>query len=217
MSPKDLDKLFRNALGEGQATPRPEAWARVAHGLPQVQRKRRILWWPYAAAVSVALAAVGTWWMTHSRLEVAPSQQLTASNQQLAASNRQPATSNQLPLAASSHGSAAFELAFLPHMEAELGDERVPLLERRIAQAAVEAAPEFALAPEVPRRRYAQLAASVQNVWAAVSEFREAEVPVEVTVEVHVPAVVLQRINQTRTLAENLTESWSTLPSRRSH
>jgi hypothetical protein len=237
MSPKDLDKLFRDALGEGQATPRPEAWARVAHGLPQAQRKRRILWWPYAAAASVALAAVGTWWMTDSRPEAAPSQQLAASNQQpatssqqLVTSNQQPATSNQLPaasnqqpvtsnqqLAASSRGSAAFELAFLPHMEAELGDDRVPLLERRMVQAAVAAAPEFALAPEVPRRRYAQLAASVQNVWAAVSEFREAEVPAEVTVEVHVPAVVLQRINQTRTLAENLTESWSTLPSRRSH
>ncbi|MFM8565327.1 MAG: hypothetical protein ACKOBQ_04180 [Bacteroidota bacterium] len=169
--------------------------------------------------------------MTDSRSEAAPSHQLAASNQQLvtsnkqpaasnqppATSNQQPATSNQLSLATSSHGSAAFELAFLPHMEAELGDERVPLLERRMVQSAVAAAPEFALAPEVPRRRFAQLAASVQNVWAAVSELREAEVPAEVTVEVHVPAVVLQRINQTRTLAENLTESWSTLPSRRSH
>jgi len=231
MSPKDLDKLFRDALSEGQAAPRPEAWARVAQGLPQAQRKRRILWWPYAAAASVALAAVGTWWMTDSRPEAAPSQQQAASskqpvtsnkqpaasNQPPATSNEQPATSNQLPLATSSQGIAAFDLAFLPHMEAELGDERVPLLERRKAQAAVAAAPEYALAPEVPRRRYAQLAASVQNVWAAVSEFREAEVPAEVTVEVHVPAVVLQRINQTRTLAENLTESWSTLPSRRSH
>ncbi|MDP4833415.1 MAG: hypothetical protein NWQ98_01855, partial [Schleiferiaceae bacterium] len=67
MSPKDLDKLFREALSEGQATPRPEAWARVAASLPkaepEAQPKRRTLWWPYAAAASVAIAAVGTWWM----------------------------------------------------------------------------------------------------------------------------------------------------------
>ena len=231
MSPKDLDKLFRDALSEGQAAPRPEAWARVAQGLPQAQPKRRRLWWPYAAAASVAIAAVGMWWMQASRPEAAPSPQLATSNQQpatssqlpaasnqqpvtsnqqLAASYRQPATSNQ-QLAASSHGSAALELAYLPRMEADEWEELVPLLKREV-RAEVENP-----APAVPRRRYAQLAANVQNVWAAVTEYREAEVPAEVTVEVHVPAVVLQRINQTRTLAENLTESWSTLPSRRSH
>ncbi len=231
MSPKDLDKLFRDALSEGQAAPHPEAWARVAANLPKAQHKRRTLWWPYAAAASVAMAVVGTWWMLASRPEAAPSPQLAASNQQpatssqlpaasnqqpvtsnqqLAASYRQPATSNQ-QLAASSHGSAALELAYLPRMEADEWEELVPLLKREV-RAEVENP-----APEVPRRRYAQLASSVQNVWAAVSEYREAEVPAEVTVEVHVPAVVLQRINQTRTLAENLTESWSTLPSRRSH
>ncbi len=238
MSPKDLDKLFRDALSEGQAAPRPEAWARVAQGLPQAQPKRRRLWWPYAAAASVAIAAVGMWWMqasrpeaasnqlhvsgnpslvtsnqkpaTRSQLPAASNQQPITSNQQLAASYRQPATSNQ-QLAASSHGSAALELAYLPRMEAYEWEELVPLLKREV-RAEVENP-----APEVPRRRYAQLAANVQNVWAAVSEYREAEVPAEVTVEVHVPAVVLQRINQTRTLAENLTESWSTLPSRRSH
>ena len=238
MSPKDLDKLFRDALSEGQAAPRPEAWARVAQGLPQAQPKRRRLWWPYAAAASVAIAAVGMWWMQAPRQRVpsnqslvsssqqpatsneqpvtsiqslvASNQQPVTSNQQLAASYRQPATSNQ-QLAASSHGSAALELAYLPRMEAYEWEELVPLLKREV-RAEVENP-----APEVPRRRYAQLAANVQNVWAAVSEYREAEVPAEVTVEVHVPAVVLQRINQTRTLAENLTESWSTLPSRRSH
>ncbi|MEY2753194.1 MAG: hypothetical protein RLZZ570_1140 [Bacteroidota bacterium] len=238
MSPKDLDKLFRDALSEGQAAPRPEAWARVAQGLPQAQPKRRRLWWPYAAAASVAIAAVGMWWMQASRQRVpsnqslvsssqqpatsneqpvtsnqslvASNQQPVTSNQQLAASYRQPATSNQ-QLAASSHGSAALELAYLPRMEAYEWEELVPLLKREV-RAEVENP-----APEVPRRRYAQLAANVQNVWAAVTEYREAEVPAEVTVEVHVPAVVLQRINQTRTLAENLTESWSTLPSRRSH
>lgn len=238
MSPKDLDKLFRDALSEGQGAPRPEAWARVAQGLPQAQPKRRRLWWPYAAAASVAIAAVGMWWMQASRQRVpsnqslvsisqqpatsneqpatssqqpaASNQQPVTSNQQLAASYRQPATSNQ-QLAASSHGSAALELAYLPRMEADEWEELVPLLKREV-RAEVENP-----APEVPRRRYAQLAANVQNVWAAVTEYREAEVPAEVTVEVHVPAVVLQRINQTRTLAENLTESWSTLPSRRSH
>ena len=61
MSPKDVDKLFREALSEGQATPRPEAWARVAANLPKAEPKRRTLWWPYAAAASVAIAAVGTW------------------------------------------------------------------------------------------------------------------------------------------------------------
>lgn len=232
MSPKDLDKLFRDALSEGQAAPRPEAWARVAQGLPQAQLKRRRLWSPYAAAASVAIAAVGMWWMQASRPEAAPSPQLAArseqlvtsspqratsspqratSIQQLATSSEQPVASNQLPLAVRNHDFSALELAYLPRMEADEWEELVPLLKREV-RAEVENP-----APEVPRRRYAQLAANVQNVWAAVTEYREAEVPAEVTVEVHVPAVVLQRINQTRTLAENLTESWSTLPSRRSH
>jgi hypothetical protein len=237
MSPKDLDKLFRDALSEGQAAPRPEAWARVAQGLPQAQPKRRRLWWPYAAAASVAIAAVGMWWMQASRQRVpsnqslvsisqqpatsneqpatssqqpaASNQQPVTSNQQLAASYRQPATSNQ-QLAASSHGSAALELAYLPRMEADEWEELVPLLKREV-RAEVENP-----APEVPRRRYAQLAANVQNVWAAVTEYREAEVPAEVTVEVHLPAPVLQRINQTKMLASNLNQSWSTLQSRRS-
>jgi len=34
---------------------------------------------------------------------------------------------------------------------------------------------------------------------------------------VHVPAAVLQRINQTKELAENLTESWSTYQSKHLH
>lgn len=95
MSPKDVDKLFREALSEGQGTPRPEAWARVAANLleaeqkaqQKAQPKRRTLWWPYAAAASVAIAAVSTWWIQDSRPEA-------ASNQQ-SASNQQPATSNQ--------------------------------------------------------------------------------------------------------------------------
>ena len=249
MSPKDVDKLFREALSEGQATPRPEAWARVAANLakaePKAQPKRRTLWWPYAAAASVAIAAVGTWWMLASRPEAARSQQLAASNQQPPASSQQPATSNQQPPAsyqqpatsyqqpatsyqqpaASSQQPAAsnqqlvaryskdfalFDVAFLPRIEADALEESVPLLKRR-AVVAVQTP-----APEVPRPRYLQLAANVQNVWTAVQEYREAEVPAEVTVEVHLPAPVLQRINQTKMLASNLNQSWSTLQSRRS-
>ncbi len=238
MSPKDVDKLFREALSEGQATPRPEAWARVAANLPKAQTKRRTLWWPYAAAASVALAAVGTWWMQASRPEAALSQQLAARSQQPAARNQQPAARNQQPAARSqqpaarnqslvarnqlpeisnqqlvarySKDFALFDVAFLPRMEADALDESVPLLKRR-AVVAVQTP-----APEVPRPRYLQLAANVQNVWTAVQEYREAEVPAEVTVEVHLPAPVLQRINQTKMLASNLNQSWSTLQSRRS-
>jgi hypothetical protein len=235
MSSKDVDKLFREALSEGQASPRPEAWARVAASLrkaePEAQPKRRMLWWPYAAAASVAIAAVGMWWMQASRPEAAPSQQLatssqqpTLSNQQLATSSQQPAlsnrlratsseqpvTSNQLSITESSQEFLTFELAFLPRIEADGFEESVPLLQRR-AVVAVQAQ-----APEVPRPRYLQLAANVQNVWTTVQEYREAEVPAEVTVEVHLPAPVLQRINQTKMLASNLNQSWSTLQSRRS-
>ena len=231
MSPKDVDKLFREALSEGQATPRPEAWARVAANLPKAQTKRRTLWWPYAAAASVALAAVGTWWMQASRPEAALSQQLAARSQQPAARNQQPAARNQQPAARNqslvarnqlpeisnqqlvarySKDFALFDVAFLPRMEADALDESVPLLKRR-AVVAVQTP-----APEVPRPRYLQLAANVQNVWTAVQEYREAEVPAEVTVEVHLPAPVLQRINQTKMLASNLNQSWSTLQSRRS-
>ena len=249
MSPKDVDKLFREALSEGQATPRPEAWARVAASLPkaepEAQRKRRTLWWPYAAAASVAIAAVGTWWMQAPRPEAASNQLLVSSNQKPETSNESPATSNQLPVSSNqsqvarkqqpaasnqlpatsnqlpatsnqllvagySKDFALFDVAFLPRMEADALEESVPLLKRR-AVVAVQTP-----APEVPRPRYLQLAANVQNVWTAVQEYREAEVPAAVTVEVHLPAPVLQRINQTKMLASNLNQSWSTLQSRRS-
>jgi hypothetical protein len=227
--------LFRDALDQGQATPRPEAWARVAKGLPKAQPKRRTLWWPYAAAASVAIAAVSTWWIQAPRPEAASSQQpatsnqqQVASNQQQVTSNQQPAASNQLPAtiskqpASSSQQPAAsilmrmdrFDLAFLPRMEAESFEELVPLLDRQVV-VAVQAP-----SPEVPRPRYLQLAANVQNVWSAVRQYREAEVPANVSVEVHLPAPVLRRINQTKMLASNLNQSlnqsWSTLYSRRS-
>jgi hypothetical protein len=235
MSSQDVDKLFRDALDQGQATPRPEAWARVAKGLPKAQPKRRTLWWPYAAAASVAIAAVSTWWIQDLRPEAASSQQPATSNQQQVASNQQQVTSNQQPAASSqlpatiskqpassSQQPAAsilmrmdrFDLAFLPRMEAESFEELVPLLDRQVV-VAVQAP-----SPEVPRPRYLQLAANVQNVWSAVRQYREAEVPANVSVEVHLPAPVLRRINQTKMLASNLNQSlnqsWSTLYSRRS-
>ena len=249
MSPKDVDKLFREALNEGQANPRPEAWARVAASLPKAEPKRRTLWWPYAAAASVAIAAVGTWWMqapgpeaasnqllvssnqqpaTSNQLPVTSNQSLVARNQQPAARNKQPAASsqqlvarNQLPVASNqllvtsySKDFALFDVAFLPRMEADALEESVPLL-KRCAVVAVQTP-----ALEVPRPRYLQLAANVQNLWSAVQEYREAEVPANLSVEVHLPAPVLRQINQTKTLASNfnqsLNQSWSTLQSRRS-
>jgi hypothetical protein len=228
MSSQDVDKLFRDALDQGQATPRPEAWARVAKGLPKAQPKRRTLWWPYAAAASVAIAAVSTWWIQAPRPEAASSQQPVTSNQQPVTSNQQPATSNQQPATSnqqqvtSNQQPAAsnqkrmdpFDLAFLPRMEAESFEELVPLLDRQVV-VAVQAP-----SPEVPRPRYLQLAANVQNVWSAVRQYREAEVPAQLTLEVRLPAPVLRRINQTKMLASNLNQSlnqsWSTLYSRRS-
>jgi hypothetical protein len=228
MSSQDVDKLFRDALDQGQATPRPEAWARVAKGLPKAQPKRRTLWWPYAAAASVAIAAVSTWWIQAPRPEAASSQQPVTSNQQPVTSNQQPVTSNQQPATSnqqqvtSNQQPAAsnqkrmdpFDLAFLPRMEAESFEELVPLLDRQVV-VAVQAP-----SPEVPRPRYLQLAANVQNVWSAVRQYREAEVPAQLTLEVRLPAPVLRRINQTKMLASNLNQSlnqsWSTLYSRRS-
>jgi hypothetical protein len=235
MSSQDVDKLFRDALDQGQATPRPEAWARVAKGLPKAQPKRRTLWWPYAAAASVAIAAVSTWWIqdlrpeaassqqpaTSNQQQVASNQQQVTSNQQLAASYQQPAASNQQLVASSQQPAASnqkrmdrFDLAFLPRMEAESFEELVPLLDRQVV-VAVQAP-----SPEVPRPRYLQLAANVQNVWSAVRQYREAEVPAQLTLEVRLPAPVLRRINQTKMLASNLNQSlnqsWSTLYSRRS-
>ena len=230
MSSQDVDKLFRDALDQGQATPRPEAWARVSANLPKppVQSKRRTLWWPYAAAASVAIAAVSTWWIQAPRPEAASNQQPATSNQQLVASNQQPVVSNQLPATSSQQLVARiqlpaannqkrldrFDLAFLPRMEAESFEELVPLLDRQVV--VVVQTP----APEVPRPKYLQWATNVQNLWSAVQEYREAEVPVNLSVEVHLPAPVLRRINQTKTLASNfnqsLNQSWSTLQSRRS-
>lgn len=243
MSSQDVDKLFRDALDQGQATPRPEAWARVAANLPEAQQKanpkRRTLWWPYAAAASVAIAAVSTWWVLASRQHAAGNQQLVTSEQQPvtssqqpaasshqpAASNHQPATSNQQPAASNQQPVASnrqpatsshqrLDLAFLPRMEAESFEEPVSLLKRRTVVTVQTPA------PEVPRPKYLLWAANVQNVWSAVKDYREAEVPAEVTVEVHLPAPVLRRINQTKMLASNLNQSlnqsWSTLQSRRS-
>jgi cytoskeletal protein RodZ len=235
MSSQDVDKLFRDALDQGQATPRPEAWARVAKGLPKAQPKRRTLWWPYAAAASVAIAAVSTWWIQAPRPEAASSQQPATSNQQQVASNqqqvasgqqpaasgqqpaassKQPASSSQQPAASNQKRMDRFDLAFLPRMEAESFEELVPLLDRQVV-VAVQAP-----SPEVPRPRYLQLAANVQNVWSAVRQYREAEVPAQVTLEVRLPAPVLRRINQTKMLASNLNQSlnqsWSTLYLRRS-
>ena len=236
MSSQDVDKLFRDALDQGQATPRPEAWARVSANLPKAQQmdqqkaqpKRRTLWWPYAAAASVAIAAVSTWWIQAPRPEAAFNQLPATSNQQLVASNQQPVASNELPATSSQQLVARiqlpaannqkrldrFDLAFLPRMEAESFEELVPLLDRQVV--VVVQTP----APEVPRPKYLQWAANVQNLWSAVQEYREAEVPVNLSVEVHLPAPVLRRINQTKTLASNfnqsLNQSWSTLQSRRS-
>ena len=236
MSSQDVDKLFRDALDQGQATPRPEAWARVSANLPKAQQmdqqkaqpKRRTLWWPYAAAASVAIAAVSTWWIQAPSPEAASNQQPAtsnqqpvASNQQLVASNQLPATSSQqlvariqLPAASNQKRLDRFDLAFLPRMEAESFEELVPLLDRQVV--VVVQTP----APEVPRPKYLQWAANVQNLWSAVQEYREAEVPANLSVEVHLPAPVLRRINQTKTLASNfnqsLNQSWSTLQSRRS-
>ena len=111
MSSQDVDKLFRDALDQGQATPRPEAWARVAKGLPKAQPKRRTLWWPYAAAASVAIAAVSTWWIQAPRPEAASSQQPATSNQQQVASNQQQVTSNQQLAASYQQPSASNQLA----------------------------------------------------------------------------------------------------------
>ena len=230
MSSQDVDKLFRDALDQGQATPRPEAWARVSANLPKppVQSKRRTLWWPYAAAASVAIAAVSTWWIQAPSPEAASNQQPAtinqqpvASNQQLVVSNQLPATSSQqlvasfqLPAASNQKRMDRFDLAFLPRMEAESFEELVPLLDRQFV--VVVQTP----APEVPRPKYLQWATNVQNLWSAVQEYREAEVPANLSVEVHLPAPVLRRINQTKTLASNfnqsLNQSWSTLQSRRS-
>ena len=235
MSSQDVDKLFRDALDQGQATPRPEAWARVAKGLPKAQPKRRTLWWPYAAAASVAIAAVSTWWIqaprpeaassqqpaTSNQQQVASNQQQVTSNQQLAASYQQPSASSKQPASSSQQPAASilmrmdrFDLAFLPRMEAESFEELVPLLDRQVV-VAVQAP-----SPEVPRPRYLQLAANVQTLWSAVRQYREAEVPAQLTLEVRLPAPVLRRINQTKMLASNLNQSlnqsWSTLYSRRS-
>ena len=236
MSSQDVDKLFRDALDQGQATPRLEAWARVSANLPKAQQmdqqktqpKRRTLWWPYAAAASVAIAAVSTWWIqapspeaASNQLPATSEQQPAASNQQLVVSNQLPATSSQqlvariqLPAASNQKRMDRFDLAFLPRMEAESFEELVPLLDRQVV--VVVQTP----APEVPRPKYLQWATNVQNLWSAVQEYREAEVPANLSVEVHLPAPVLRRINQTKTLASNfnqsLNQSWSTLQSRRS-
>lgn len=243
MSPKDVDKLFREALSEGQGTPRPEAWARVAANLleaeqkaqQKAQPKRRTLWWPYAAAASVAIAAVSTWWIQDSRPEAASNQQSAsnqqpaASNQQPVASNQQPATSRKQPAASSQQLVASNQLPVASNQQpATSSQQPVASNQKRMDRFDLAFLPRMeaesfeepvsllerrvqvavpAPSPEAPRPRYLQWAAKVQNLWSAVQSYREAEVPAEVTVEVRLPAPVLRRINQTKMLASNLNQS----------
>ncbi|MEY4172458.1 MAG: hypothetical protein RL485_828 [Bacteroidota bacterium] len=248
MSQKDLDKLFRDALGEGRAQPRPDSWARVAAGLPsaaangRAKPKRRVLWFRYAAVASLALAAAGLWWARPS--ETTPNLSVAATSLAHEATPRQEASSPQLAATAPSprrssvgtaperlvganpaalspakampnkFGSVRAELAFLERMSPVDFDERVPLIPVRERPAEAAA---YAANSETPRRRYAQLASNLQDVWSLVRSIRESEASPQVHVEVHVPAAVLQRLNQTKELAENLTESWSTFQSKHSH
>lgn len=248
MSQKDLDKLFRDALGEGRAQPRPDSWARVAAGLPsaaangRAKPKRRVLWFRYAAVASLALAAAGLWWARPS--ETTPNLSVAATSLAHEATPRQEASSPQLAATAPSprrssvgtaperlvganlaalspakampnkFGSVRAELAFLERMSPVDFDERVPLIPVRERPAEAAA---YAANSETPRRRYAQLASNLQDVWSTVRSIRESEASPQVHVEVHVPAAVLQRLNQTKELAENLTESWSTFQSKHSH
>ncbi len=254
MSQKDLDTLFRDALGEGRAQPRPDSWARVAAGLPSAaanghaKPKRRVLWYRYTAVASLALAAAGLWWARPS--ETTPNLSVAATSLAHEAISRQEATPRQeasspqsAPTAPSPRrssvgtaperraganpaalspakampnkfGSVRAELAFLERMSPVDFDERVPLIPVRERPAEAAA---YAAISETPRRRYAQLASNLQDVWSTVRSIRESEASPQVHVEVHVPAAVLQRLNQTKELAENLTESWSTFQSKHSH
>ena len=254
MSQKDLDKLFRDALGEGRAEPRPDSWARVAAGLPSAaanghaKPKRRVLWYRNTAVASLALAAAGLWWARPS--ETTPNLSVAATSLAHEAISRQEATPRQeasspqsAPTAPSPRrssvgtaperraganpaalspakampnkfGSVRAELAFLERMSPVDFDERVPLIPVRVRLADAAA---YAANSETPRRRYAQLASNLQDVWSTVRSIRESEASPQVHVEVHVPAAVLQRLNQTKELAENLTESWSTFQSKHSH
>jgi hypothetical protein len=254
MSQKDLDKLFRDALGEGRAKPRPDSWARVAAGLPSAaanghaKPKRRVLWYRNTAVASLALAAAGLWWArpseTTPNLSVAATSLAHEAISRQEATPRQEASSPQLAPTAPSprrssvdtaperraganpaalspakampnkFGSVRAELAFLERMSPVDFDERVPLIPVRERPAEAAA---YAAISETPRRRYAQLASNLQDVWSTVRSIRESEASPQVHVEVHVPAAVLQRLNQTKELAENLTESWSTFQSKHSH
>jgi hypothetical protein len=110
--------------------------------------------------------------------------------------------------------SARADVAFLERMSPVETEEWVPLIPPRLHPADE---PAFAAVPDRPRRRYAELANNLQDVWSTVRSLRESEASPQVIVEVHVPAAVLQRINQTKELAENLTESWSTYQSKHLH
>ncbi len=110
--------------------------------------------------------------------------------------------------------SARADVAFLERMSPVETEEWVPLIPPRLRPAEAAA---YAANSETPRRRYAELANNLQDVWSTVRSLRESETSPQVHVEVHVPAAVLQRINQTKELAENLTESWSTFQSKHLH
>lgn len=238
MNPQDLDKLFRDALGEGRAQPRPDSWARVAAGLPSAaanapaKPKRRVLWYRYAAAASVVLAAAGLWRTIQAPSAVAPTNHavlelITEANVPAAPSAAQPnrpvlqpepttvdrpepSAAALPPVRTEAPSSSKWALAYLEPLERSVQDDAVPLLKRRVA------APEDLAVAEKPVPRYRQLASDVSQVWTAVNAYRSGEAQPQVTVEVHVPAGVLQRVQQTKMLAQNFNQSWSTFLPKRS-
>ena len=58
MKDSSFDKQFNQGLRNLERRPRPEAWLAIQERLPQ--RKARPAVWPWYAAASVAVLAVGT-------------------------------------------------------------------------------------------------------------------------------------------------------------
>jgi hypothetical protein len=67
----NIDKLFADKLSALESSPSAEAWMALEKGLVQTQKKKKGIWFTYAAAAAVALMIVSFLWL-REQSEITP-------------------------------------------------------------------------------------------------------------------------------------------------
>jgi hypothetical protein len=67
----NIDKLFADKLSALESSPSAEAWMALEKGLVQTQKKKKGIWFTYAAAAAVALMIISFLWL-REQSEITP-------------------------------------------------------------------------------------------------------------------------------------------------